>query len=302
LKITYFEKIIQKTKIMKKTNWSTLLLSSVLLMCIASCEKNNEADVATDNVDSKVINESYNPTATGETIDAIYNGVDVKLLEIDNGKYLYDGDIVLERADFTLPGELGKGVFSGGNWPSRTIRWKYDGNPLPSFKNKWAGAMAAWRRDLRFNFVQITGNSGDYILVRENFARQAYSTSVGRKGGQQIIDIDPSVYQTGSYIHEIGHAVGLNHEHSRPDRGRYIRVITSNIKRTWIPQYSVCGGCRAGGSFDFNSIMLYGSYASAETAVNTSRPVMTRLNGSTWTANTSGLSAGDKAAVNAKYR
>jgi Astacin (Peptidase family M12A) len=285
---------------MKKMNLGQFTLALLFALGFVSCEKNETVGTQPEAI--AITDEIYNAKSSGNLIDAVYNGNEVKLLEIENGKYLFDGDVVLERNDFSLPGELnGKGVYAGGNWPSRTVRWRYDSGVSTDLKNRWNTATTAWKNDLGFTFTQITGNTGDYILVQQNSSGSAYSTSIGRRGGQQIISVDPRYFSSGSVIHEIGHGVGLIHEQKRPDRDTYITVNYSNIRPNWTSQYDKCSGWTPNGTFDFNSIMLYGATASGSVVFNTNIPAMTKKNGTTWTANRSFLSAGDKAAIEAKY-
>ena len=62
-------------------------------------------------------------------------------------------------------------------------------------------------------------------------------------------------------VHEIGHAIGFFHEHSRTDRDDYIQVIESNILSGAESQYvrfppGIATTLNLG--YDFASIMHYG--------------------------------------------
>lgn len=83
---------------------------------------------------------------------------------------------------------------------------------------------------------------------------------VGRQGGEQAIWVSEHC-TTGSVMHEIGHALGLLHEHTRADRDQYIVVNHDNIEvgREFNFEKSDTK-TNALGAYDYGSIMHYGEH------------------------------------------
>ena len=61
---------------------------------------------------------------------------------------------------------------------------------------------------------------------------------MGRKGGKQTLSLKPPdenschcLCDIGRVLHEMMHALGFYHEHSRPDRDDYIGIVEENVKR-----------------------------------------------------------------------
>ena len=86
--------------------------------------------------------------------------------------------------------------------------------------------------------------------------------------GAQSIVLDPSqnCLQPHIVMHEIGHAIGFYHEHNRPDRDEYVKIITRNIDKLdpeLQDEYDRLKTSQVnslGVGYDYNSIMHYDRY------------------------------------------
>ena len=71
----------------------------------------------------------------------------------------------------------------------------------------------------------------------------------------------------GGAIHELGHAIGFQHEHQRPDRDEYIKVKDANLVEGAKKNYKKIPALHLsdfGVGYDYASVMHYGKDAFAK--------------------------------------
>lgn len=232
--------------------------------------------------------------------------------EVVDGLAVFEGDIILGtveqaeawNAEFERAGKVGeKAILRGGSdrrWPLAAVPFVFDDNFPPDRQADFLTAVDHWLDRTRIRFVEgFIGN--DYVVVTE--VDEGCRSSVGRQGGVQYIFLSPNC-SVGNMIHEIGHTVGLWHEQSRSDRGRYVRINWENIEDGRAHNFSqhVSDGDDVG-HYDYGSIMHYGRNFFSKNDLPTIEPI--DENGHPVAGITigqrSGLSATDIAAVDGTY-
>ncbi|XP_061732182.1 astacin-like metalloendopeptidase [Nerophis ophidion] len=95
----------------------------------------------------------------------------------------------------------------------------------------------------------------DYIAFVSSRGCASY---VGPIGGRQGVHVGPTC-MVGNIVHEILHALGFYHEHTRQDRKDFITIVSENIMKGRERNFKMQVGKTFQLPYDLSSIMHYGS-------------------------------------------
>ena len=122
-----------------------------------------------------------------------------------------------------------------------------------------------WSSVAAVTFVESTG-TGNYVFVQNSSGNNSY---VGMIGGSQEMNI--AQWYREVIAHEIGHALGADHEQSRSDRDGYVIINYANIESGMASNFDLLPTVNYGG-YDFGSIMHYHRLAFSSNGQNTIQP------------------------------
>uniref|UniRef100_A0A8C4RWE9 Metalloendopeptidase n=1 Tax=Erpetoichthys calabaricus TaxID=27687 RepID=A0A8C4RWE9_ERPCA len=119
-------------------------------------------------------------------------------------------------------------------------------------------AMKTFASETCVQFIPQT-NEVDYVSIESDVGCYAY---IGKIGGAQTVSLDVNgcVYN-GVIQHELNHALGFVHEHTRSDRDLYVEIIWEYISEDEVQNFEKQDTNNLGTPYDYSSVMHYSNYA-----------------------------------------
>ncbi|KAK7507207.1 hypothetical protein BaRGS_00001142 [Batillaria attramentaria] len=158
----------------------------------------------------------------------------------------YEMMVALNESTIGMPGKrqaIKQGA-GGQRWTNQAVPYEIDTNVFKGKdKEVLDKAMGDWMKFTCASYVGMQNNKKQDVLLAKGCRYK------------------------GTVIHELGHALGLHHEQTRPDRDQFVKIHTENIpdhleynfkKYSWSVIQDV------GVPYDYSSIMHYGSTYFAE--------------------------------------
>ncbi len=181
------------------------------------------------------------------------DGRDSVMEEIDFSEYIFSDDDDLFFIDDMAfrKSDVQRSGFTGQRWPDGNVYYEFDPGVSSQNRTRWLEAAYEWRLAARVQFIQRTSQL-HYIYIKNDPENWSL---VGMQGGKQEMGI-ASWGSKFVIAHEIGHALGMIHEHQRVDRGLYITINQQNIQTGYYHNF-VAQTADLYDSYDFDSVMHY---------------------------------------------
>lgn len=177
-----------------------------------------------------------------------------------------------------------KYVAAGKPWTDATVKYCFAADINPRIKHLFEMATEQYVRAVPcMKFVNVGNAEGHkvngpdshkacdvnpaiFVMSRKDDGCWSFvgelSGSINGQFKTQLLNLQfPGCDSLGTAIHELGHAIGMAHEQSRPDREKYVKILWDNIEKAEYNNFEIDEGGFTGQDYDFHSVMHYDAYA-----------------------------------------
>ncbi|XP_046443279.1 low choriolytic enzyme-like [Daphnia pulex] len=182
---------------------------------------------------------------------------------------LYEGDIM-------FLGDKNAILSSSYRWPNATIPYEISNVYTSDQRKVIAFGMNEYHENTCIKFVPRTSEKNYIRIYKKGSGCSSYVGMVNI--GSQDVSLDDgcvSRIRPGIVLHELMHAAGFFHEHTRPDRDTFVRINFENILEKHVFNFNTNDASKVttlGLPYDYDSVMHYSRYAFA---IDKTRPTIT---------------------------
>lgn len=187
-------------------------------------------------------------------------------------------DMILDILDEGLSTRAAMGFtyYSSQPWTNGIIPVKFDTTVDSSRRQIFMNQCARWSAVAKVKCI-VRSTEAVYLLVTRSDQNACYAhVGMGSNSSKRVFNFGLDwCWSDWAVLHDLGHTLGLIHEHQRADRDTYVEVIPQNIQSGYEWNFIKVGSSNdLLTTYDFISIMQYPSYSYAKpgTKVIMARP------------------------------
>ncbi|KAF2888692.1 hypothetical protein ILUMI_17481 [Ignelater luminosus] len=177
------------------------------------------------------------------------------------------------EGDILFPNDVRRnGVISEtARWPNGVVPYNFDGGYSKDQRETIKTLMMEFHKATCIRFRMFEPNDTSWISITND--KTGCWSAVGRTGGKQTLNLQaPDCLQTRPTMHELLHAIGFGHEHTRSDRDSHITIHWKNIKEGFKAAFMKTDkhlSTNFGFPYDYNSLVHYSNEALSKNGKNT---------------------------------